>query len=179
MDSRLPKLLFLLLAFFAAFYFSSYYSQLPDVVQSHFNSQGHPNGWQTKPVFFAFFVGLTVLAAFVIFGLPALIRALPIELLNVPNKPYWFGAERREVSLQFVSGWFAWYGCAVFLVGCFAFDYAVKSNLYPGRGAATATFVYVLIAFLVFTLLWIIRIFQRFARIPENRGPGAQSGSLR
>ena len=168
MDSRLPRFLFLLLAIFAALYFPSYFSQLPDVVQSHFDSQGHPNGWQTKPVFFAFFVGLTVLAVFVIFGLPALIRALPAEVMNVPNKQYWFGPERREASLQFVSSWFAWFGCAVFLVGCFAFDYALKSNLHPHDRPNSAQFACVLIAFFVFTLLWIIRVFRRFARITQN-----------
>jgi uncharacterized membrane protein len=61
MDSRLPKFCFFLLVLSAAIHFSSYYSQLPDVVQSHFNREGIPNGWQSKPVFFSFFVSVTVL----------------------------------------------------------------------------------------------------------------------
>ena len=168
MDPRLPRFLFFVLAIFAAVHFSAYYSQLPDLLQSHFNGQGHPNGLQTKPVFFGFFVGLTVLVAFVIFGLPALIRALPLELLNVPNKSYWFAPEHREDSLQFLSAWSAWFGCAVFLVCCFACDYAVKSNLHPQNRPDPAQFVYALVAFLTFALVWIIRILRHFARIPPN-----------
>ncbi len=57
MDSRLPKLLFVVLAAYAAIHFSSYYSQLPDVVASHFDGRGTPNGCQTKPAFFMVFVG--------------------------------------------------------------------------------------------------------------------------
>lgn len=168
MDSRLPKLLFVLLVLLAAVRFSYFYPQLPEVVQSHFDGQGNANGWQTKPVFFAFFVGLTVLAVFVIFGLPALIRALPAEVMNVSNKQYWFGPERREASQQFVSSWFAWFGCAVFLVGCYAFDYAAKSNLRPRDRPDATQFAYVLIMFFVFTVVWIIRVFRRFARISQN-----------
>jgi len=171
MDSRLPKLIFLRLVAFAALHFSSYYSQLPDVVESHFGSRGNPNGWQTKPVFFAFFVGVTVLATLFTFGLPALIRALPIELFNIPNKKYWFAVERRAASLDFLTGWFAWLGCAIFLVGCYAFEFAIQANLRGGRVAHPERFLYVVATFLLFTLFWIVRMFRRFPRPPDPNAP--------
>ena len=167
MDSRLPKLIFLLLVIFAALHFSAYYSQLPDVVESHFGSRGNPIGWQTKPVFFAFLIGVTVLASLFTFGIPALIRALPIELFNVPNKKYWFAAERRESSLDFITGWFAWFGCAVFLVASYAFEFAIQANLHRGRVAHPERLLYTIVAFLLFTLLWIVRMFRRFPQPPN------------
>jgi len=168
MDSRLPKLLFVLLVLVAAIRFSYFYPQLPDVVQSHFNNHGQPNGWQTKPVFFFFFVGVTVLATLFTFGLPALLRALPEQLFNLPNKKYWFAAERRAASLDFITAWFAWFGCMVFFVAASAFDYAIESNLHPGHVSHPERLLYVIIAFLFFTLGWIVRMFLRFPPPPRT-----------
>jgi len=69
--SRLPKLVFVLLAVWAAFYFSSLYAQLPEVMASHFNARGVPNGWQTKSAFFSVLVGVSVLAAVIGFAILA------------------------------------------------------------------------------------------------------------
>ena len=168
MDSRLPKLCFLFLLLYAAVHFSSYYSQLPDVVQSHFNREGMPNGWQSKPVFFFFFLGATVIATLITFGLPAIIRSMPTEIINLPHKAYWLSPQRRSASFDFLATWFAWFGCAVFLVILFTFDYAVQSNLHPDHRPDPTRFVYVLFAFLAFTLLSILRIFLRFSRAPQD-----------
>ena len=86
--SSLPKLLFVLLAVGAAIYFSSLYAQLPEVVASHFNARGVPNGWQTKSAFFSVLIGVSVLAAMVGFGIPRLIMLLPPDYINLPNKNY-------------------------------------------------------------------------------------------
>src|SRR5260370_2883761 len=85
MGSRLPKFIFALLAAYAAIHFSSYYSQLPEVVASHFSGRGVANGWQTKPAFFTVFVGVSVLAAVIGFGIPPIISASPPQLITLPN----------------------------------------------------------------------------------------------
>src|SRR2546427_2460509 len=131
--SSLPKLVFVLLAVGAAFYFSSYYSQLPEVVASHFNGRGVANGWQTKSAFFAVFVGVSVLAAVIGFGIPRMVAALPPQLINLPNKGYWLTPEQIAETMEFLNRFFAWFGCAVFTVILFTFDYAVQSNLNPNN----------------------------------------------
>jgi len=168
LDSRLPKLIFALLVLYAAVHFSNVYPQLPGVVASHFNGRGAANGWQTKSAFFSAFAGVSVLAAVVGFGIPRLIAAVPEQLINLPNKQYWLAPERRAETMAFLTAYFAWFACAIFLMILFACEYAIQSNLHPENPPNPARMWYVLVGFLLFTLLWVIRMLTRFLRPPAD-----------
>jgi uncharacterized membrane protein len=168
MSSRIPKFLFLFLAAYAAVHFSAYYSQLPEVVASHFDAHGVANGWQTKSAFFAVFVGVTVLAVVVCFGVPRIIGVVPAQLINLPNKRYWLAPEHLAETLEFLNTYFAWFGCAVFLILILTFDYAVQSNLHPDHPPDVSRMWYILAGFITFMVVWITRLFKRFLRPPEG-----------
>jgi uncharacterized membrane protein len=168
MDPRWPRLLFLLLAVFAAVHFAGYYSQLPPVVASHFDAQGVANGWQTKQAFYAVFGGVTVLAFVLVYAVPALIGKTPVSLINLPNKNYWLSAQHWTASQAFMSAWFGWFGCVVFMVMILAFDYAVKQNVHEANAVDLARLWYGLAAFGAFSLVWIAAFLVRFARLPRD-----------
>lgn len=166
--SRLPKLAFLLLAAYAAIHFPAYYQQLPEVVASHFNASGAPNGWQTKSAFFSVLIGVSVLAAVIGFGIPRLIMLLPPEVINLPNKRYWLAPERRAETMNFLNGYFAWFGCALFAVILVTFDFAVHANLHPDRRPDATPMWFVLAGFLAFAILGTVRMFKRFGPPPRD-----------
>lgn len=168
MDSRLPRLVFVLLVVYVAIHFSSSYAQMPEVVASHFDGRGAPNGWQTKTAFFGFFIAMTVLSTVLGFGLPAIIGAVPIQLINLPNKQFWLSPEHRGTTMEFLKSYFAWFGCAIYLVMIVFFDYAVQSNLHPESPPAASHLWYTLAAFLTFVIAWLIRLFMRFVRFPQE-----------
>jgi len=166
--SSLPKLVFVLLAAGAAIYFSSYYPQLPEVVASHFNGRGVANGWQTKSAFFGVLAGVSVLAAVVGFGIPRIIAAMPPQLINLPNKRYWLAPEHIANTMEFLNRYFAWFGCAVFVVILVTFDFAVQANLHPDHRPDATRMWYLLAGFLVFVVVSIARMFIRFGRPPQD-----------
>lgn len=168
MNSRLPKSLFVILVLIGVVYFWSNYAQLPDVVASHFNARGVPNGWQSKTMFLAFFAGAIGLASFVAFGVPGLISKLPVDKVNLPNKRYWLAPERQADTLAFLAGSFAWFGCAVLAVLLTAVNYAIDRNLHPEPQLRTPALVYVLAGFFLFTMIWSFRLLSRFRTTPPD-----------
>jgi uncharacterized membrane protein len=168
LDSRLPKLIFVVLALYAAVHFSAIYRQLPNVVASHFDERGAANGWQTKQAFFTVFVGVTALCVLIGFGLASLIGAMPMRLINLPNKQYWLAPEHREETLEWLKAYFGWFACALYVLMIVTYDYAAQSNLHPDNLPSVARFVYTLVGFLAFVIAWLVRMFSRFGRAPEK-----------
>jgi len=167
-DARLPRLLFWLLVAVAAVQNLLYYPRLPGVVASHFDVHGVANGWQTKSAFLGVFLAVSVLAAIVGFGIPRIIAAVPPQLINLPNKRYWLAPEHLAETREFLSRYFAWFGCAIFLIIILTFNYAVQSNLHPEHRPDVSRLWYILAGFLAFTIVWTIRMLSKFLRLPQD-----------
>lgn len=168
MDSRLPKLIFALLALYAAVHFSAVYPQLPGVVASHFNDRGAPNGYQTKQAFFGVLIIVSFVVVVIGFAIPKLISVLPANLINLPNKNYWLAPERAAKTMEFLETTCAWFACALFLFNILVFDYAIQINLNPQHPPSSARFWYVLAGFLGFVFVWTVRILAKFLRPPPE-----------
>jgi len=168
LDSRLPKLIFVLLVLYAAIHFSYYYPQLPGVVASHFDKHGAANGWQTKSAFFNVFVGVSVLAVMIGFVIPKIIFTVPTQFINLPNRRYWLAPEHRAETAEFFNTYFGWLGCAMYLILILTFDYAIQSNLHLEHPPDPARMWYILAGFLAFMVGSTIRMLAKFLRPPQE-----------
>jgi hypothetical protein len=162
-NTRLPSSLFFALAVLGVQY--GYYGpRLPEVLGSHFAGNGAVNGWQTKAAFFTTELAVVVLAAVVGFGVPRIIGAMPVSLINLPNKEFWLGPERREDTLLYIRAWSAWFGCGLLAFLLFVMELAFRANLQTPPHFNNAAFVPALLGFVAFdtiALIWLILHFSK------------------
>jgi uncharacterized membrane protein len=153
-------LVFLLLFSLIQYYY--YFPKLPDDLASHFDGSGHPNGWMSKPVFFMVYFGMLALFAVVFALLPYLFHRLPVSLISLPNRDYWFKPERRTETISFMSSQMLRYGNATLLLLIFIFELVLRANLKPSKIISSSVMWMLLSAYGIYTLIWVSRFISRF-----------------
>ena len=163
-SSRLPSSIFFFLLLVGLVQANYQAARLPRMIATHFGKDGAANGWQTKGVSFYTEAVLVLLAASIAFGLPRLLEMLPLSLINLPNKEYWFAPERRANTLAYFRAYLAWFGCALLAFLLVVYELVFRANLVFPHQLSTTAFVAALFTFLAFVLLWVIRLIVHFSK---------------
>jgi uncharacterized membrane protein len=167
-NTRLPNSIFLTLVASGAVQLFYYVPRIPEILGSHFARGGFVNGWQTKAAFFSTELAMIVLATVVAFGIPRIIAAVPVSLINLPHKEYWLAPERRENTLAYIRVWSAWFGCGLLAFLLFVMELAFRANLHAPPQFNNAAFVPALLAFVAFDTMLVLCLILHFARTPSN-----------
>ncbi len=165
---RLLPALFLLLLAGTAIFIVATSGGLPARVASHFARGGQANGWMPRDAYVGFMLIAAVLVPLILVALLAwLPRAFP-RAVNLPNRTYWFEAERREATLSSLSA-FAWaFGCVLALLVA-GFHWAIlRANASDPPVLAEAAVDALLAGFALAIGVWILAWFMRF-RKPRDR----------
>lgn len=157
-----PARALLLLGALAAVQMVHYYPLLPDPVAVHFGPSGAANGWSSKAGFAALYGGMEALVVLFGLGLAALLGKVPVGMLNVSNKDYWFAPERRPESIEFLKSHLLWMESATvaFLIALAQIIFA--TNLGDSPPKLSNDFWFVLVAFVAVVLWLSLRIILRF-----------------
>ncbi len=140
-----------------------YYPQLPERVASHFDAGGRPNGWMTRDTFIGFYWGMAGLAALIFLGLPRFLRRAPNKRINLPRREHWLAPERRAETVAYLGRQLLWMGCATLMFSIGVFHLAIQANLTDAPRLSPAAFQ-LIVAYLIFTLLWVVRLVFKFRR---------------
>jgi len=151
-----------------------YWPYLPEKVAIHFNALGEADNWTSKTGFL--FLSMMVLIftnglfQVIITNLPS----FPKELVNIPNRDYWFGEERREATVKKAINYLLWLAniTCLFLVGLFYL--IIQVNYYHASRLGNAfwiLFVVYLIAFVFLTFEMMIFFFK----VPKDWKKGASN----
>src|SRR4029077_10985245 len=164
LNTRLSHSIFFTLVALGAVQLFYYGPRIPEILGSPFARGGFVNGWENKAAVFSPELAVVVLATVVAFGIPSIVAAVPVSLINLPHKEYWLAPERRENTLAYIRVWSAWFGCGLLAFLLFVMELAYRANLRTPPHFNNAASVPALLAFVVFdtgALVWLILHFSR------------------
>jgi len=143
-----------------------FYHKLPPLMASHFVAGGVANGFMSRDAFLIFHLGLVGLMLVIFFGVPVLIRFIPVSMINLPHRDYWLAPVRAAESLRYFEDRFNRFGLAVlaFLTGVQQLVY--QANLSPDPRLPTLPFFAMLGAFFIALILFLVGTFRRFGKPP-------------
>lgn len=140
-----------------------YLPLMPARMATHFDGAGVPNGWGTPVAFFTIMLGLEVVMALSWATVRPLLRRLPNEQINFPNREYWLAPERREEAFRRFAGLLLEFGAMIQLLLITVTQLVVQANMSTpvvlSSGIALA-----LVLFGVGTVIWLVRIFTAFPK---------------
>ncbi|MCX6028473.1 MAG: DUF1648 domain-containing protein [Chloroflexi bacterium] len=159
--SRLALLTLTLLVLLELAYF---YPRLPDTVASHFNAAGQADGWSSKAAFIQVNAVIILLLAILFPGISWLVARLPVGLINMPNREYWFAEERRAATLSTIQQQMEWLGVATLLLLIAILQVSIVASLTPGAAMSAAAMWLPLAGYLIFMVVWTATFIGRFYR---------------
>ena len=137
-----------------------YYPNLPQLMASHFDGAGVPNGWMSKQ---SFILLEAVILSFIILEftfLPWLIGKMPNRLINMPNKDYWFAAERRRETINIIQHFFEWFSAGLLVLFITVNQLVFRANINNENLSSYSWLI--LVGFFAFVIVWLIKFFRRF-----------------
>lgn len=139
---------------------------LPPVVASHFGPGGTANAYMGKGHYTALMIAVVVTVPLVISAFSLLVRLIPPQFVNLPNKEYWLAPERRAASLEALASLSVGFAGALAVFLAFVHWLVVRANSVQPAQLPEAWLFVGLALFAVATLGWLFSILRRFDRVP-------------
>jgi uncharacterized membrane protein len=158
--SRTSIGLLLLVALAQSFW---YYPQLPDTVASHFDGAGRPNGWSGKGSFLALYLLIVGAVASIFLVAGSRIRSRPD--MRIPHREYWLAPERSGETIAFLRRNLHSAGTVSLALAIAVMQFAILANFEDPPRISAAVYG-VLLAYFLYLVLWLLRLYWRFRRPP-------------
>lgn len=163
--SRIPAIVFGLLLIGYIVFLTCTVSLLPQRMATHFDFEGHANGWvdRSSAVIFQGIIGL-ILPLIIAAGFFT-IRFVPSQRINVPRRDFWFAPERRNATCAYLSRQGFWLANLLILVQGMVWYQLIESNSDGVPQLSSSGFLIALGIFGIAIIGWVIKFFRHFAKI--------------
>ena len=130
---------------------------LPQQAVTHFDMHGNPNGWMSPKIFFWFMIAMIAL-------ITASFTLMPVGWMNIPNRSHWLSTQHREETERYISKNYTAMGIATMSLIMYA-DWIVYAANIADAPRLDKSFLAVVIAYLIYSILWGVRFFTRFSKV--------------
>ncbi|MCP4188243.1 MAG: DUF1648 domain-containing protein [Gammaproteobacteria bacterium] len=120
---------FLFLLVLTAIQIAYYYPQMPEVLASHFDINGKPNGWASKQGFFTLYGVIVIMVGAIFLFLPRWSEKRSSFARKIPNKIFWLAPERIEQTLLFLRCHMLVMGIVHLVLAVLVMQLAINANL--------------------------------------------------
>lgn len=107
------KAAFFLLAAALAVVLLASYDRMPDVVASHFDGAGVPNGWSSRSAYLLLLLAIGVLMPLSAIGVVLAVTRSGPRHLNIPARDYWTRPEHGAEAVRRVRAYMWWLGAVL------------------------------------------------------------------
>ena len=140
---------------------------LPETVAIHFSLGGRPDDWASKETNALLMLFVDGIAFLPLYFSAAVIDRVPVRFLSLPYKQYWLREENRAQAQGMLSRMMDEFGFALFAFLFGVSLLSIDANRTDPVQLNEPLFLVLLAAFLLYTLIWTIRLVLRF-RPPER-----------
>jgi uncharacterized membrane protein len=165
-QGKLVRTILFTLPLVAAVHIAYYYPLLPERVPSHFGPSGQADGWMSKSAFAAFYLILLTFFTLLMGGISAMIRLMPTDTINIPNREYWLAPERREATLARISGDMSNFGVALGLFLIATMQLSFQAALNGMERLNMPVFLSMFAGFFIFVGFWLTGFYRNY-KIPS------------
>ena len=140
---------------------------LPETVAIHFSLGGRPDDWASKETNALLMLFVDGIAFLPLYFSAAVMDRVPARFLSLPYKQYWLREENRALAKGMLSRMMDEYGFSLFAFLFGVSLLAIYANRTDPVQLNEPLFLVLLAVFLLYTLIWTIRLILRF-RPPER-----------
>ncbi|PYM14260.1 MAG: hypothetical protein DME18_07135 [Verrucomicrobia bacterium] len=125
--------------------------------------------WMNRSTYLVFSVALGIGLPLLLIGLGYVVRFLPVNSINIPNRNYWLAPERRVVTFDFLFRHLLWLACfeAIFMIGVHLLIADANRQVPPHL--SLPLFWGVFGSGLTFVAIWLGVLLRRFRRDMSGR----------
>jgi predicted MFS family arabinose efflux permease len=104
----------------------------------------------------------------VITTLCCIFRFIPVEKIKMPRRDYWFSPERRDETCTYLARQGLALGSLLIGLQALAWYQVVEANTAEVKQLPQTAFTFVLMAYGLVMVMWVLRLFRHFVQPPTE-----------